>query len=87
MADNYQLLKQIGNLIDEKLEPIKKKQQDQGEVITSVKTLVEALGAGQREIREVMATKADVLDLGVKINSHRRRIETVEEKTGISHKN
>jgi hypothetical protein len=89
MADNDQLVKQIGNLIDtkltEKLEPINKRLDEQGQVITQVKTGVEVLAAGQREIRETMATKADVLNVGTKIDKMKKRIEGLEDHTAMPH--
>ena len=102
MADNDQLLHKIGNLIDQKLEPIKKDmatKRDLQEVKQSqaqTNTALEALVAGQDDIREKMATKADIHRLEQKIDkvdkhvkSHESRIENLEEHTGTSnpHKN
>jgi t-SNARE complex subunit (syntaxin) len=75
MADNDQLLEKIGNLIDQKLEPVKKDLQDvkqsqsrldQGQAHTN--TALEAVKAGQDNIRENMATKADVMNLAAKVD-------------------
>jgi hypothetical protein len=56
-----------------------------------IKTAVEAVQAGQDDIRDKMATEAGVMDLGAKINrinrNHERRIEQLEEKTNTSYKN
>ena len=132
MADNDQLLQQIGKLIDTKLEAerehtrklvreeievegtetrgefnmkflsvqtslidVKGKLKDVAIANTQTntaleqnKTLLEALTAGQKEIQETMATKADVLTVGVKVDKLRKRIEGIEEQTGSStHKN
>jgi hypothetical protein len=69
MADNDQLLDKIGNLIDQKLEPIKKdmatkadvQRVEQGQVqihttLGQITTAVEALAAGQKD----QATKTDI---------------------------
>ena len=137
MTDNDQLLHKIGNLIAQKLEPIKKDmatksdlevvekdlhevkqtQSEQGSSIarleqgqeqtnTQVATLatgqaqilttLKALQAGQEDIREKMATKADIHRLEQKIDkvdkhvkSHETRIENLEDETGLPnpHKN
>jgi len=47
--------------------------------------VVETLEAGQKNIREEMPTKADVLNVGVKIDKVRKRIEGIEEYEGIPH--
>jgi biotin synthase-related radical SAM superfamily protein len=54
-----------------------------------VKTLVEAVAAGQKELQETVETKADVLTVGVKVDKLRKRIEGIEEHTGSPnpHKN
>jgi ubiquinone biosynthesis protein UbiJ len=85
MADNDQLLQQIGSLIDQKLEPVNKRLDEQGQAIAEVKTAVEAVAAGQREIKETMATKADVLNLGTKIDKMKKRIEGLEDHTAMPH--
>lgn len=83
MADNTDLLKQIREVIREENEPIKKDLQDVKQALARTNSTLEAVEAGQREIREIMTTKADILDLGVKITSHRRRIEDLEKSTDI----
>lgn len=99
-------LQQIGKLI----EPIKKDLQDvkQSQAQTNgrlgkledgqthLKTAIEALKAGQDDIRENMATKGDIHRLEQKIDKvakdvkgHTNRIENLEEHTGTPnpHKN
>jgi peptidoglycan hydrolase CwlO-like protein len=94
MADN--LLDQIRKVVREENEPLKKGQKrlEQGQAQTNttlgqVKTVVETLEAGQKEMRETMATKADVLSVGVKVDKLRKRVEGIEEDTGSTprHKN
>ena len=122
MTDNDQLLHKIGNLIDQKLEPIKKDmatksdlesvkkdmatksdlqevKQSQAQTNTSlgqITTVVEALAAGQKDIHDTMATKADIHRLEQKIDkvdkhvkSHESRIDNLEDETGLPnpHKN
>jgi chromosome segregation ATPase len=52
-----------------------------------IKTVLETLEAGQKDIRETMATKADIQDLKAevvkKLNQHDKRIDALEEKEGI----
>jgi hypothetical protein len=91
MAENTDLLNQIRQVVREENEPIKKRLDEQGRVIAQVKTGVEALAAGQSEIKETIATKADVMDLGAKIDkvtkNHETRIRELEEDRGIHHRN
>ena len=129
MTDNDQLLHKIGNLIDQKLEPIKKDmatksdlesvkkdmatksdlqdvKQSQAQTNAKVDTLaagqaqiittLKVLEAGQEDIREKMATKADIHRLEQKIDkvdkhvkSHESRIDNLEDETGLPnpHKN
>jgi hypothetical protein len=99
MADNDQLLDNIGNLIDQKLEPLKKDmatkadvqpvEQGQAQIQTTlgqITTAVNALAAGQKD----QASKGDIQRLEQKIDkvakdvkSHRDRIENLEEHTGV----
>jgi predicted nucleic acid-binding Zn-ribbon protein len=50
-------------------------------------TAVEAVKAGQDDIRDTMATQADVMDVGAKIDkitrNHERRIEELEHEAGL----
>ncbi len=64
------------------------KQLEQGQAQTNttvaqIKTVVETLEAVQKDIRAEMATKADVLHLGVKVDKVRKRVEGIEEYEGI----
>ena len=81
--------KHMGELIDQKLAPIKKDVQTVMHVVTRISTAVEALAAGQQDIRANMATKADVQDIKADLVKQQRRIENVEEntKTPNPHKN
>jgi uncharacterized phage infection (PIP) family protein YhgE len=57
--------------------------------VTQIKTVLKVLEAGQNDLRENMATKADVQDIKVELVKHQRRIENVEENTSTPnpHKN
>lgn len=101
MADTTQLLGQIGKLIDQKLEPINKRLEQQGKAIENIqegqaqiKTTLETLEAGQADIREQLTTKADkadILNLGVKLDKYQRqnekRFDNVEEVAKTSNPN
>lgn len=56
--------------------------------VAQIKTVVETLEAGQKDIREEMATKADMQDLDAKlvkkVNQHDKRLDALEEAEGIS---
>ena len=58
-------------------------------VVTHISTGLEALAAGQQDIRAKMATQADVQDIKTDLVKQQRRIENVEEntKTPNPHKN
>ena len=67
---------------------LKHGQQEQGAAIARVEqgqsrtnTVLKVLEAGQNDIRENMATKADVQDVKAEQAKHKRRIENVEENT------
>lgn len=62
---------------------IKKGQNDQGVAIGRITTVLKVLEAGQNDVRENMATKADVLDMKAEQTKLKRRIENVEEHTKI----
>jgi methyl-accepting chemotaxis protein len=83
--NNDDLLEQFGKLIDtkltEQLEPIKTDLQTVKKVINHISTGLEALAAGQQDIKEKMATKADVQDIKTDLAKQQRRIENVEENT------
>jgi hypothetical protein len=74
---------------DELLEKINKRFDtlEQGQARTN--TALEALAAGQQDIREKMATKADAQDIKNDLVKHQRRIENLEENTSTPnpHKN
>lgn len=93
MADNDQLLKAIESIKSD-VGNIKKDMATKADIHrveqtqAEQKTLLEAVAAGQKEVQETMATKADVLTVGVKVDKLRKRIEGIEEHTGSStHKN
>jgi len=78
------------------LHAVKQTQVQTNTTVAQIKTVVETLEAGQKDIREnmatkqdilevraEMATKADVLHVGVKIDKVRKRIEGIEEYEGI----
>ena len=93
MTDNDQLLHKIGNLIDQKLEPIKKdmamkvdiQRLEQGqhslhEGQGKLETMLEAVAAGQKEIQETMATKADIHRLEQKIDKVDKHVKSHESR-------
>lgn len=90
MADEN-LLDRIRKIIQEENEPIKKRLDGLEQGQNRTETAVDALKAGQDDIRENMATKADVLDLGAKLDKvtkgHETRIRELEEDRGIHHRN
>ena len=89
MAQYDELVEQIGKLIDTKLEPLRSDiailKHGQGQI----KTVLKVLEAGQNDIRENMATKADIQDIKADMARGRRRIENLEDatKTPNPHKN
>ena len=103
-------LEQIRKIVREENEPlqqgqerIEKTQQEQGlelrnqgGVIAHLKSVVEAVAAGQHDVRKQVttlsgkvATKADVQDIKTDLVKQQRRIENLEEntKTPNPHKN
>jgi chromosome segregation ATPase len=93
MADTNDLLHQIRNIVREEVkaetEPIKTDLQTVKKVVNHISTGIEALAAGQQDMKENMATKADVQDIKADLVKHQRRIENLEEntKTPNPHKN
>ena len=101
MVNNDQLLEQLNKRFDviEKnmatkadIQPLKQGQAQTNTTLGQIKTVVETLEAGQKDIREQLATKADkadILTVGVKIDKLRKRVEGIEEDTGSTtrHKN
>ena len=83
--NNDELLEQFGKLIDtklsEQLEPIKTDVQTVKKVVDHISTGIEAIAAGQQDMKENMATKADVQDIKADLVKHQSRIENVEEHT------
>lgn len=83
--NNEELLEQFGKMIDSKLSEqlasIKTDLQTVKRVVTHISTGVEALAAGQQDMKENMATKADVQDIKADLVKHQRRIENLEENT------
>jgi outer membrane murein-binding lipoprotein Lpp len=65
------------------LHAVKQTQAQTNTTVAQIKTVVETLEAGQKDIRAEMATKAEVLHLGVKIDKLRKRVEGIEEYEGI----
>jgi hypothetical protein len=89
---NEELLKQIGKLLTPFIADVAHIRSN----VSHIKTAVEAIGAGQEDLREEvktmkknMATKADVQDIKFELVKHQRRIENVEENTNTPnpHKN
>ncbi len=89
MADNNDLLQQIRTIVREENEPLK---QDiailkNGQAHNT--TMVEAVLAGQKELQETVATKADMLDVKAsltrKVNDHEERITELEKERNIPH--
>ena len=95
MADNDQLIKQIGKLIDEKIEPINKRfdgleqgqrnlqgdvsglrqgQEQTNATLSKHDTILDALKAGQDDIRENMATKQDVERIEQEVDKLKKRL-------------
>lgn len=89
MADNDQLLEQIRKVVREENEPINKRLDAQGSSIEQIKTIVEATAAGQQELQETVATRADIQDLKAtltkKVKDNTERIEELEKIEGIPH--
>ena len=91
--NNDELLEQFGKMIDtklsEQLEPIKTDVQTVKKVVDHISTGIEAIAAGQQDMKEKMATKAEVQDIKADLVKQQRRIENVEEntKTPNPHKN
>ena len=80
MTNDEKILKALENLQADVSE-IKKGQKDQGLAIGRITTVLKVLEAGQNDIRENMATKADVQDVKAEQGKLKRRIENVEEHT------
>ena len=96
MVDNDQLLDQIRKVVREELktetEPIKKDLQDVKQGQAHLTTAVEAVKAGQDDLREKVAnlpTRPDFQDfrasVGRKVQDHESRIEELEKDADIPH--
>src|SRR6266853_1345803 len=91
---NDELLEQILKRFDTLEQGQRRLEQGQAQVntiVAQIKTGLETLEAGQKDIREELATKAekaDIHDLKAevvrKIKQHDKRIDALEEKVGIS---
>jgi hypothetical protein len=83
--NNEELLEQFGKLIgtklSEQLESIKTDVQTVKKVVNHISTGIEALAAGQQDMKEKMATKADVQEIKADLVKQQRRIENLEEHT------
>ncbi len=89
-----QLLEKFGKLIDQKLDPLNKRldntatKQDIAGVqtdIAQVHTIVEAVKAGQDDIRESNIRIEQKIDKVAKdVKSDRERIDNLEEHAGVS---
>ena len=95
MTNEEKILKVLEN-IQADVKNLKHSQQEQGASIARLEqgqgrthTVLKVLEAGQNDIRENMATKADVQDIKAEQTKLKRRIENLEEhtKTPNPHKN
>ena len=93
---NEEKILQALEIIQADVKDLKHGQQEQGATIARVEqgqsrtnTVLKVLEAGQNDIRENMATKADVQDSKAEQTKLKRRIENLEEhtKTPNPHKN
>ena len=86
---NDELLEQIKKIVADGTTPIYQRLGNLEQGQAQIKTVVEATAAGQAEIKETMATKADVQDLKAtamkKVNDHENRIADIEKDAGIPH--
>jgi hypothetical protein len=89
-------LTQIANIVKAETEPLKQGQAQTNTTLAQIKTTVETLEAGQKDIREQQdkkADKADIQDLKAevvkKIKKHDERLDALEEHTSSPnpHKN
>ena len=108
MTDNNDILKAIASLQSDvtnvkkdmvtksDLQEVKQSQAQTNTSLGHITTAVEALAAGQKDIHDTMATKADIHRLEQKIDkvdkhvkSHESRIDNLEEEAGLPnpHKN
>ena len=85
---NEEKILQVLETMQADVKDLKHGQQEQGAAIARVEqgqsrtnTVLKVLEAGQNDIREHMATKADVQDIKAEQTKLKRRIENVEEST------
>lgn len=84
---DIQYLKQGQGKLEESSNDLQKDmqylKQGHGQIITVLK----ALDAGQKDVRDRMATEADIMDVGAKIDkitrNHERRIEELEKQVDL----
>lgn len=86
---NDELLEQIKKIVADGTTPIYQRLGNLEQGQAQIKTVVEATAAGQAEIKETMATKADIIDLKASImkksRDHEDRISELEKERGIPH--
>ena len=70
---------------------VKQGQEQTNATLSQHATILEAMKAGQDDIRDTMATGAEVMDVGAKVDritkNHERRIKELEKLAGIDNKN
>lgn len=86
--DLQQIREVVRDEVQTEVEPLKQGQErlEQGQVgleqgQAQIRTVLKVLEAGQNDLRENMATKADVQDIKVDLLKQQRRIENLEEHT------
>lgn len=70
-------LEQIGSLIDEKLEPIKKTLAEQGETLDGHTQKLDGL------IEQLADVSEDVTEIKETLETHTKRITTIEDRLGL----
>ncbi len=87
--DLQQIREVVRDEVKTEVEPLKQGQirLEQGQ--SQIKTVLKVLEAGQNDLRENIATKADIQDIKVELLKHQRPIENLEENTSTPnpHKN
>lgn len=73
-------LEQIGKVVDERIEPLKQGQIRLEEGQAHTNTALEALAAGQKDIREQMATKHDLKRLEQGQGEIKANIQNIDAK-------
>ncbi len=94
MADNNDILKAIESIkkdmaTKQDIQRVEQNQAQTNNSLAHITTAVEAIAAGQKELQETVATKADMQDLKAtltkKVNDHEERIEELEKNAGLPH--